>query len=643
MKMKSKVLLVLSLVIIIRSSIPVHGMTNTLQQDLIINQKELDEYVTRLFDEEMNINHIPGAAIVITQGNKVLLSKGFGYSDLATKEKVSPESTVFRIGSVSKVFVADSAMQLEEKGEIDLHEDISSYLKTVEIKNPYSDPITMHHLLTHTSGLDDQRIGDLSKNIKEIEPVSEFLESNLLPVIRKPGSVIQYNSYGIALAGAVIEDITNQTYDEYVKENIFLPLGMNHTSMLPEVENLSNSYQYIDGEYKLYPSFGYFNIYPAGGVLSTASDMGKYMIAHLNDGKYNNHQILSNQSIEKMHNQQETFDPVLTGIGYTYWIREYNNYKLLEHGGYGLGYLTDLCLIPEYDLGIFITINQGDNNFPEEAVRAILDEFLPKKSITIKGENTPSDDWTDIKSFIGYYRFLEMTQTTFDKCSVFPYGQDYNIKIDKEGQIILEEKGYYYPGQKTYPLERIDNMVFKNLEKDQTIVFKNDEKLNTIYMAESETSYHGTYKKLKWYETPFFQLVTFIVTMSFFIIVIVTFLIMKLYSIIRIKYKKVNLKPFNKLTNMSVLISLLNAGFIITSLYTFNGRLRYGVPIDVKALFIVPFMALFLTVVMLIHWINDIRKGMKYGIRNTYYLLTILLSFTYIWFLHFWNLLGFNY
>ncbi|WP_105615302.1 serine hydrolase domain-containing protein [Vallitalea okinawensis] len=641
--MKSKVLLIFSLVLIMQFSISVQGKTISQQEDLKIDQKELEEYVTQLFEEEMDSQHIPGAAIIITQGKEVLLSKGFGYSDVATKEKVSPESTVFRIGSVSKVFVADSVMQLTEKNKIDFDEDISSYLKTIEISNPFNNPITMHQLLTHTSGLDDQRIGDLSIDRKEIEPLSEFLESNLLPVVRQPGEVIQYNSYGIALAAAVIEDVTNQKYSMYVEENIFQPLGMMNTSMLPEVESLSRSYQYSDGQYKLYPSFGYFNIYPAGGVLSTASDMGKYMIAHLNDGEYNNVQILSKQSIKKIHNQQETFDPVLTGMGYTYWIREYNNYKLLEHGGYGLGYLTDLCLIPEYNLGIFVTINQGDNNFPEEAVRAIIDEFLPKKKSLINDKNIETETWLDIEDFIGYYRFLEMTQTTFDKCSVFPYGQDYRVKINQNGQMILEEKGYYFPDQKTYTLERIENMVFKNLEDNQTIVFRKSEDSPTIFMAESNTSHHGTYVQLKWYETPLFQLSLFIVCMTFFIIVMITFLIMKLYSIIRSKYKKISIKPYNKLIYISVLTSALNAGFIITSLYTFNGRLQYGVPIDVKALLMVPFISLSLIIVMLITWIKDIRTGMKYGIRNAYYLVSILISLAYIWFLNYWNLLGFRY
>ena len=257
---------------------------STLLNAADISSGGFESFVDGEFKTNMEKYHIPGAVISIVKDGKVILSKGYGYADIEKKTIVNPGKTLFRIGSLTKLFTATSVMQLVEEGKIDLNEDVNTYLNDFQIKNSYKTPVTMTELLTHTAGIDDDSIGDLSRTSYKIIPISTFLKKRMLSVIREPGTYIQYSSYGIALAACVAEKVTGKSCYENITDRILQPLGMSDTTFDLNAQGLAQGYVYDVNRLSKQSIGGYFNLYPVGGISSTAKDMSSFMIAHLNKG-----------------------------------------------------------------------------------------------------------------------------------------------------------------------------------------------------------------------------------------------------------------------------------------------------------------------------------------------------------------------
>lgn len=195
-----------------------------------IDAKELEKLVDGVMAAEMKRQQIPGAAFVLVQNGRVVLAKGFGAADVEKKTRVRADWTIFPIGSVTKVFTATAVVQLADRGKLDLDADVNPYLRRVRVPATYDAPVTARHLLTHTGGFDELRGRLLQSTRERVEPLSEFLESRLVR-IRPPGAMTAYSSFGMTLAGLVVEDVTGMSYERYLKRNVWDPLGMSRTSV----------------------------------------------------------------------------------------------------------------------------------------------------------------------------------------------------------------------------------------------------------------------------------------------------------------------------------------------------------------------------------------------------------------------------
>jgi CubicO group peptidase (beta-lactamase class C family) len=198
--------------------------------------KELEQFLDKIFTAEMEKEHIPGAAFVFVKDGAVLFSKGYGFVDLERSKPVSTERTIFRIGSISKLFTATAVVQLADRRKLDLQNDVTRYLKKVKVPATYPQPITAAQLLSHTAGLDEIRPGTQAPNSEGVLPLADFLQTRLAR-IRAPGEVISYSTYGITLAGELIEEVSGMSFESYLQRNIWQPLGMDRTSIsVPESE-----------------------------------------------------------------------------------------------------------------------------------------------------------------------------------------------------------------------------------------------------------------------------------------------------------------------------------------------------------------------------------------------------------------------
>lgn len=640
-----KVVLPISLVVmIVLNTIPAPALGKVTQANLNENIKsgELEGFVDDAFKKNMQQYDIPGAVISIVKDGRIVFSKGYGYADLEKKTPVLPNKTLFRIASVTKLFTANAAMQLAENGEINLNDDVNKYLNGFKIKNNYPEKITMAQLLTHTSGIDSDVIGDLSKTESKVIPVSQFLEKRMLPVVREPGQFIQYSSYGIALAGCIVEDVSGMNCSDCINKNIFAPLGMANTSFKMNSPELAKGYLSVGRSLKPQELKGYFNLYPVGGIISTADDMAKFMIAHLNNGEYNGNYILKKDTAIEMHKRHEGFDEILPGTCYGFYERFRNGLRTIGHAGYSPdGFSTELSLFTDYNMGIFISINQGSNNsFPQDFINDFIDHYFSDGE---NNSNKSSFKKSIDKKLEGTYRFGEYTRSTLNKGDIFGNGEDVKVSVNKDGTITLHEIDPFTRKKTITIADQVSPMKFRKPD-GRYVVFKQDKGGNIKYLAQTSDSWHGTYERINWYDENSFQIGLFICCFLIFLFEVVLWMVFSIRELLKRCKKIAPASKSVRYVNLLVgLNSLLNIAFYAISMMTWGERLRYGVPLDVKLLLIIPIVTSFasvaLTAISIINWKN--KSGSLLFRINTS--AAAIIGLIFIWIYNYYNLLGFKY
>lgn len=316
--------------------------------------------------------HIPGAAFILVKDGSVVLAKGYGKADVKTARPFTADRTIFPIASVSKVFTATAAMQLVGGGTIDLDTDVNRYLKSVQVPSTYPEPGTVAQLLSHTAGFAELP-GRRVQSASELMPLGKFL-SNRLVRIHPPGEVTSYSSYGMSLAGLMVEDVSGLPFETHLQRHIWQPLGMTSTSIsVPRDSSvLATAYELEDDKLVAVP-YEIYQTPPAASILSTAQDMGRFMSAHLQGGRYVEKRILSEKATDLMHQRRATIHPLLPGWTLGFQESDQNGLRIIEHGGDIGGFSSLLTLLPDQGVGFFIVHHLESNNLRFDVRKAILD------------------------------------------------------------------------------------------------------------------------------------------------------------------------------------------------------------------------------------------------------------------------------
>lgn len=327
-------------------------------EPVVIDPVELQAFADTFFTEQIEKLFLPGVIFIFVQGGKVVYAKGYGYSNLETATSISPDSSVVRIGSVSKPFVATAVMQLVEQGKLDLHNDINQYLMAFQLKSTFPEPVTLAHLLTHTGGFVDPPY-HTHTDPQKVQHLGPFLAANMPSPTYLPGKVFNYSNYGYALAALIVEEVAGISFDQYVEQNIFTPLKMTHSSYLlapPLPENMVTGYLYRDGEQIPQP-IDYDDDYPGGSIVSTTEDMSHFLLAHLGDGCYQGGCILMAATLAEMHQRQA--ETPYEGQNVTFGFVEgiLGGQQLIGHSGAIRGFGNSLDMLPEYNAGYFFSFN----------------------------------------------------------------------------------------------------------------------------------------------------------------------------------------------------------------------------------------------------------------------------------------------
>ena len=428
---------------------------------------DVETFLDGLVPLQIKQDDIAGVTISVVKDGKLLFAKGYGYADVEKKKPVSAEETLFRPGSISKLFTWTAVMQLFEQGKLDLDRDVNEYLD-YKIPDAFGKPITLKNIMTHTPGFEEQ-IKDLFLTDPSIKPnLGQYLKTHIPTRIYPPGTVPAYSNYATAIAGYIVERISGRPFDEYVAENIIKPLNMTHSTFAqplpPELAPfMSNGYRLASDTAG---TFEVVNAFPAGSLSSSATDMAQFMMAHLADGQLGNAQILKPETARLMHSRLFALDDAANAMCYGFYEESRNGHRIIGHAGDTIYFHSDLHLVLDQKLGFFVSYNSAGRTGGGRLNlwHAFLDRYYPYTA-SVTSSATAKDD---AKAASGTYTLSRRAETSFLKTaslvsqfSVSPVG-DGDIEIPQLTGINGKPKRWQGIGPMTF-LERDgqDKLIFK--------------------------------------------------------------------------------------------------------------------------------------------------------------------------------------
>jgi CubicO group peptidase (beta-lactamase class C family) len=347
-----------------------------------LDPADLEAFLGGLVTAQLEARNIPGAVVTVVQDGEIVFARGYGWSDVEARTPVDPDATLFRIGSVSKLFTYTAAMQLVEQGLLDLEADVTTYLSELEIPATYDEPIRVWHLMTHTAGFEEHADDLFAREASAMRPLQEILAEQLPARVRPPGELAAYSNHGVGLLGLIVERVSGQSWEAYVEEHILAPLGMDGSTPRQPVPdalaaNLSNGYLATPGGSDAQP-FTFVPLGPAGGVSATGTDMARFMIAHLQDGRLGDVRILEEATAQRMHARRFGHDPRLPGMAHGFYEGVIDGQPTLGHDGGMPNFITRLLLLPERNIGVFVSYNSAGGALAQETLaRAFVERYAP--------------------------------------------------------------------------------------------------------------------------------------------------------------------------------------------------------------------------------------------------------------------------
>jgi len=402
-----------------------------------LDAADLDTFFDGIIPLQLERSDVAGATVLVMKDGKPLLFKGYGYADAKEKKAVDPTSTIFRLASISKLFTWVSVMQLQEQGKLDLDADVNTYLD-FQIRPAFGRPISLRNLMTHTGGFEEEVRDIIITDPKKTPTLREFLIENQPRRIFAPGVVPAYSNYGVGLASYIVQRVSGQPFEQYVAEHVFAPLGMAHSTF----------YQPPQKELEALPSQGYggnttkppigfeiFNPAGAGGISSTAFDMGRFGQALLNGGELDGKQILKPETLKAMFTPQFRANDQLPPICMGFYETWRNDLRWIGHGGDLIAFHSFFAIEPAQKLVAFVSFNSAASSGKSrpELLNMFADRYFPsdKRATYI---TVPT---SELKALEGRYqptRRSESTKLKFDGLM-----SQRSASVNKDGVLQIED------------------------------------------------------------------------------------------------------------------------------------------------------------------------------------------------------------
>lgn len=446
-----------------------------------LNTEDLSSFFDGLVPFALERGDVAGGVISVVKDGKVIFARGYGFADLKTRQAPSPQDTLFRPGSTSKLFTWTAVMQLVEQGKLNLDADINQYL---DFTIPPRDgkPITLRNIMTHTPGFEDTARDLLPASTDSVN-LENYLKSHLPARIYAPGTIVAYSNYGCGLAGYIVQRISGERFEDYVQKHIFDPLQMTHSSFeqpLPArlASLLSKGYKSAsDGKPH---AFEPVDPSPAGALSSSATDMANFMIAQLQQGRFGDTRILQQVTAELMHSQQHTAAPGLGGFDLGFYQEDSHGQRIIGHAGDTEVFHSDLHLMLDANVGVFMSFNSAGNEGGAHVIRkavfqSFLDRYYPYKA---PEEATLATAKADAAKVAGWYESSRRNESALKPLYLFGHA---SVAAQPDGTIVVSVWNNY-AGKPLYWRE-VGPSTWRQVNGDAHIKFVDDADGNIAYWA----------------------------------------------------------------------------------------------------------------------------------------------------------------
>lgn len=595
-------------------------------------------FMDGVVETHLRDKHIAGATVCVVKDGKILLAKGYGFSDVKKQTPVLASETLFRIGSISKLFTWTSVMQLVQQGKLDLNTDINKYLKDFQIPATYKDPITLKHLMTHTSGFEDLVIGLFAKDSSKVKRLGEILSKEIPGRVRPAGEVASYSNHGTGMAAYIVEQVSGMNWLDYMEKNITTPLAMTSTTFRQPVplrlkSSLSKGYTFLNGEF-VEKSFEYVPLAPVGAASTTAIDMANFMRAHLQLGFFEGVHILDSATSKLMQSPAFKHSPNVNPMRYGFMDMSQNGEEVIGHGGDTFWFHSNLALLPSHNTGLFISFNseKGGGTY-SEVLEAFMDRYFPEKNPLKSIITIPSED---LQKFAGEYRVNRFAYHDFTKVASW-FGRAQITVADKTKlkSTFGEQVDYWVP---------IDKLTFRKENTSDVIEFKevSNREIQTLFIGGLPIF---ALDKMSGLEVSSVHTVILIVSIIFILLTLIggpmKYFIRKDYKREINSARKVPLSA--RLTSWCAALCFFIFFVMLAVGLGDPNSIVYGVPTSVKIALAFPIVAIFFTILVwyfvIMIWANksgDVMDRLSY---SSFGIVCVLL----IWQLNYWNLLGYYY
>jgi len=335
----------------------------------LAEQPEVAVALTKLdtwLEQQLDYNRLPGMSIAIVYDQEIVWAKGYGYADLESKTPATP-STVYRLGSISKLFTATGIMLLRDQGKLRLDDPITEYLPWFRLANSFPDapPITIRHLLTHTAGL--PREADVPYWTDHVFPTREQL-IEVVPTqkaIAPPETTYHYSNLGLALLGEIVAQVSGRPWHQLVKEEILDPLGMTSSSGKPGEDLLkrrATPYMLMapDGSRQVFDYYDAGAISPAANMVSTVEDLSRFASLQFHDGPAGGTGILKGSTLREMHRVHWLYSSFSAGRGLGFSVYHGDGITFVGHGGWIGGNRSYFLTVPSQKIAVIAILNADD-------------------------------------------------------------------------------------------------------------------------------------------------------------------------------------------------------------------------------------------------------------------------------------------
>lgn len=428
----------------------------------------------------------PNAFVTVVTKDSILFQSEFGYTDIDKKVKLDKKA-LFAMGSISKTFTALAIMKLVNEGKLSLDDELKVIAPEIEFHNKWekTHPVKIKHLLTHRSGFDDMHISALIKkrdsNFTALEEALVFEKS--YTTNWKPGLVFSYSNPGYIILGYIIEKTSGVTYQEYITQNILLPLKMDKTSYysVNGTKNLTTGFQRINNdieESKIPKLIGE----SAGGMFSNGDDMSKFLQFFLDENKQNSSGIITSRlavEMEKLQSDFEISNNITSGYSIGMYDLKYGAKKInfKKHNGSINGFSSDYLYNKELNIGIAISRNLFAKS-NQDIISLLVNNFIDTSKITKTKSSNITTDLSKFENWEGTYKMLSGTNNLVDFINA-PF-RTMQIKIKNDSlyvtRFLSDDEVYTHIENNNFKdvKETFSTLFLCNNDNDKTLVFYED-------------------------------------------------------------------------------------------------------------------------------------------------------------------------